>query len=52
MIEIFEKIVVPIITAIIGFFGGCEFTKIKYKKIQKNISINGNNNEIVNGDKR
>lgn len=38
------QVVVPIITAIIGFFGGCKFEQ--YKNNQK---INGDNNGNIAG---
>ena len=52
MIEVFEKIIIPIATLILGFIGGCTLTIKRYKRSQKSISIVGDNNEVMNGDKK
>lgn len=50
MLEIIKEIIVPIITAILGFFGGITYKSYEYKKEFKSNTITGNNSKMVNGD--
>lgn len=48
--EIFKNIIVPIITAVLGFFGGMKYSSIRNSKVQNENEINGNGNIVANGD--
>ena len=52
--NIILEIIQIIVTAVVSFWGGCTYTshKTKIKNIQKGNVIVGNNNEVINGDKK
>lgn len=49
MENILIKIIVPIITAILGFLGGCKYTKGKVSK--SSIGNNASNNIVIQDSK-
>lgn len=50
MLEIFKDIIVPLVTAALGFFGGCKYNSWKCKRTMHFNKISGNNNKMINGD--
>ena len=48
--ESLNDIIIPILTAVSGFFGGMKYSNSKNSRVQRKNKIDGDNNIFINGD--